>query len=132
MRVVVSGDGGFPSYPFRKVVIAGERAEVAEVSCDGEGSENVVRHEDLVSRLRDRAPELVRDTGFTAGWITQSGDEAFLSLHLTAGGISDGEAARYGRALSEWCGAAGIRRLTIADASRRRSAASGESDWSLE
>ncbi len=114
--------------------MAGDRAGVAELPCEGEGSENLYYHEDLVSVLRDTYPELA-DAGFgefTAGWLAQSGDEAFLYVWVLAPGLNDADTARIGRAMSEWCRASGVRKLTIADASRRDSCGEpGEDGWEL-
>ena len=114
--------------------MAGDRAEVAEFPCEGEGSENLYYHEDLISRLRDAYPELA-EVGFSdveAGWLTQSGDEAFLYIWALAPCLSDEDTARVGRAMSEWCRASGVRKLTIADASRRDDGGEpGEDSWEL-
>lgn len=134
MKVIVSEAGGFPSYPYRKVVVLGDRAEVAEFACEGEGSENIVYHEDLVIQLRERCPDFPPDAEFTAGWLAQSGDEATLHLHLGAPGLTAGDHDRFARALGDWSNASGVRKLTIADMSSRRQAPEdddGEERWGL-
>ena len=80
--------------------------------------EPVVRHADLESQLRARHPGLATDSEWTAGWLTHSGDEAVVCLHVGAGGLSTEDADRVRRALHDWCSAAGVRRLTIRDTSR--------------
>jgi hypothetical protein len=134
MEITVAAGGSSLSYPYWKVVLAGERAEVAELSCEGESSENLYFHEDLVARLRTAYPEL-DGTDFIAGWLTRSGDEAVLSLHLGAGGLGRLDVGRIDRALSDWCAAAGIRRVTIADPFCRGRDEHledvGEDDWAL-
>jgi len=133
--VVVSKGGGFPSPPYRKVVLLGDVVEVADVVCEDWG-EPVVRHADLESQLRARHPGLATDSEWTAGWLTHSGDEAVVCLHVGAGGLSTEDADRVRRALHDWCSAAGVRRLTIRDTSRgddspELSEEVSHSDWSL-
>ena len=56
MEVVLADVAGFPRYPYRKVVLVGEKAEVEELACEGEGTENIVVHRDLEDRLREKYP----------------------------------------------------------------------------
>jgi hypothetical protein len=129
--ITVSTRGGPPSYPHRKVALASDRAEVAEV-LESEGAGDVEYHGLLESRLRARHPDLAADTKWTAGWLAQSGDEAILWLHVSAAGVSAGDAEHVRRALSDWCAAAGVRKLEVTDFSRRnRSADSAAGDSSL-
>lgn len=131
MDITVSTRGGPPSYPHRKVALAGDRAEIAE-ELESEGYGDVAYHAILESRLRAENPDLAADTEWTAGWLAQSGSEAILWLHVSAAGVSDEDAQRVRSALSEWCAAAGVRTLEVTDFSRRnRPADSAESDWSL-
>jgi hypothetical protein len=132
MEVTVSEACGSLSYPYWKVVIAGDRAAVAELPCESGGSENLFFHEDLVSLLRATHPELAGRADFIAGWLTLRDDEALLCVHLCAGGLSRLDVGGIGRALADWCGSAGIRTLTIADPARRSSAGSAGADWSLQ
>lgn len=132
MEVNLSTEASSLSYPHRKVVVVADHAEVAELPGESETSENLFFHEDLVSRLRERYPELGRDTEFTAGWLSESGDEAVLHLWVGAGGFSAADVERIGRAMTDWCDASGVRRLTIADASSRRgSSGPSASNWGL-
>lgn len=129
MEVVLADAAGFPSYPYRKVVLVGDRAEVAEFACEGDNTENFVYHEDLVTRLRERYPDLSKDAEFAAGWLTQSGEEAVVHIQVVRRGFRENDCDRIGRALRDWCNSAGVRRLLIADSSARSGAdASRESD----
>jgi hypothetical protein len=129
--ITVSTRGGPPSYPHRKIALAGDRAEVAE-ELELEGARDVEYHAILESRLRGGHPDLAADTKWTAGWLAQSGDEAILWLQVSASGVSAEDAERAARALRDWCAAAGIRKLEPTDFSRRnRSPDSAEGDWSL-
>lgn len=136
MDIAVSTRGGPPSYPHRKVVFCGDWAEVAE-ECESDGAGEY--HGLLESRLRARHPDLAVDMEWTAGWLAQSGEQAILWLHVTAAGVSDEDAERV-RALSDWCAAAGVRKLEVADYSRRngsadsfsrRNGSADSSDWLL-
>jgi hypothetical protein len=129
MEITFTAGGGFPSYPFWKVVVAGDRALVAELPCESPASENLYFHEDLVSRLRETYPELGQDTEFTAGWLKRSGDEATLHLHLTAARLGDDDLERIGRGLCAWCNATGVRKLAVVDPSDR--AAGAGNGWEL-
>jgi hypothetical protein len=139
MEVRLVDGASFPTHPYWKVAVAGDRAEVAEIACDDERTESLVFHADLEARLREKYPDLAgggffsAETPFLAGWLTTDGDEAFLRLQVTAGALGDDNAPLIGHALSEWCRPRGIRRLKIADASQRsRSPAARDDDWSLE
>jgi hypothetical protein len=131
VEVAVSDDGGFPSYPYRKVVIVGGRAEVAETAYEGKPREQVVRHAELESLLRSRHPGLAADAEWIAGYVTQHEGEATLHLHLTARGLSSEDVARIRRALSGWAAAHGVTRLTIVDVSRRDGSPNPPGDWAL-
>jgi hypothetical protein len=127
MEVVLSTSGefsGLPAPPYWKVAFAGDHAEVAEIACD-DRTEMLVLHADLEARLRENYPELAgggffsEEIRFLAGWLTAEADEAVLRLQVTADGLTEDDAGRVGRAMSEWCQSRGIRRLTFADISRR-------------
>ena len=133
MEVVLTDDSGIPAYPFWKVAIAGDRAEVAEIPCDDGATENIVRHGELESRLRDKHPHLGEHAGWFAGWLTRDGEEAVLRLQMTGDGLDADDVERIGRAMSDWCHSSGVQRLAIADASRRNrgAVAADEGDWRL-
>jgi hypothetical protein len=132
MEVTLSDVSGFPRYPFHKVVLADDRAEVAELPAEGPGTENFFTHHDLEVRLREKYPELSKDTKFVAGWVTQRGHEAALRLYVLASGFTADDCERIGRALSDWCEAAGVRKLMIADASQRSGRTTdGAANWDL-
>jgi hypothetical protein len=120
--------GGIPPYPYRKVVIVADRTEVAEVPCDGDGTENIVYHADLFALLAAKDPKLA-DASFTPGWLTQTGSEATLSV---AGVISTTEAEQIGAAMTDWCEANGITTLVITDASRKSGTETANADdWDI-
>ena len=123
--------GGTPPYPNRKVVIVADRAEVAEVRCDGVGSENIVYHADLLTLVGERRPDLAEVSTFRAGWLTQTGNEA--TLYLAAGSeLSATEAERIGEAMSGWCNGNRITKLTITDTTRTSGTEeSAAADWDL-
>jgi hypothetical protein len=126
MEIVLGDVAGFPLYPYRKVVLVDVRAEVAELACEGESTENFVLHEDLVASLRQKYPELPKHAEFAAGWLRQSGDEAAIHILGFRGGFRKNDCDRIGGALRDWCESAGVRRLVIADHSQR-----GAANWDL-
>lgn len=129
--ITVSTRGGPPSYPHRKVALAGDRAAVAE-EFELEPGRDVAYHPILEACLRDGHLRDAADTKWTVGWLAQSGDEAILWLHVSAAGVSAEDAEQVRRGLNDWCAAAGVRRLEVTDFSRRnRSADSAEGGWSL-
>lgn len=125
MEVELTAGEGIPRYPYWKVVVAGDRAEVAELPCTGEGSENLYHHEGLADRLRAKHPEL-GDLSVSPGWLTQDGDEAVLRLLVDA--VSPADAVRIAEALGGWCAAAGADKLAIVDPAL---AGDGQHDWEL-
>jgi hypothetical protein len=132
MEVMLSQDSGFPRYPFHKVALVGDRAEVAELPSDSPGTENFVGHRDLEARLWEKYPELSENAEFIAGWLTQRGEEATLRLQVLARRLTADDCDRIGRALGDWCNAAGVRKLMIADASQRSGRRGGQTaTWDL-
>ncbi len=133
LTITVSDTRGTPTYPYRKVMfmlVAG-LAEVADLPCEGPASENIVFHEDLYARLLQRSPEFDTGEWFLPGWITQSGDEAALSVVAHVGSE---EAQRFGEALREWCVEAGVRRLVVSSTISRNVETDEESStgvWGL-
>lgn len=122
--------GGIPPYPYRKVVIVADRAEVAEVPCDGDSTENIVYHADLHALLAAKDPMLA-DASFTAGWLTEAGDEATLFV-MAGSEISAAEAEQIGSTMSDWCGANGITKLTITDTTRKSGTETANTDdWDI-
>lgn len=116
--------GGIPGYPYWKVVVAGDRAEVADLPCGDEGSENLYYHEGLADQLRAKHPDL-GDSSVSPGWLTQNGDEAVLRLLVNS--VSPADVIRIAEALGDWCAAAGADKLAIVDPSL----GDGEQDWEL-
>jgi hypothetical protein len=129
--IIAKQPGGSPPYPNRKVVVVADRAEVAEVPCDGVGSENIIYHADLLALVSERHPDLAEVSSFTAGWLTQTGNEA--TLYLAAGSeLSATEAERIGEAMSDWCNGNRVTKLTITDTTRSSGAEkSTAADWGL-
>ena len=117
--------GGIPRYPYWKVVVAGDRVEVADLPCGDEGSENLYHHEGLVDQLRAKHPD-IRDAQISPGWLTRNGDEAVVRLLVD--GVSPVDAIRIAEALSDWCAAAGADKLAIVDPSL---AGDDQDDWEL-
>lgn len=117
--------GGIPRYPYWKVVVAGDRAEVADLPCRDEGSENLYYHEGLADRLRAKHPDL-GGASVSAGWLTLNGDEAVVRLLVD--GVSPPDAIRIAEALGDWCDAAGADKLAIVDPSV---GSDGRGDWEL-
>jgi len=132
--IVESLEGrGLPPYPYRKVVFVADQAEVAELPSEGVETENVVFHADLFERLVGKHPDLAEAMGTSrfAGWLTEAGDEAVLHLAPT-GGITNEIAEGLGRALSDWCSASRIARLTIGGSSQRIGReADSDDDWNV-
>ena len=130
--IVESLEGrGLPPYPYRKVVFIADQAEVAELPSEGAESESVVFHADLFERLLARHPELAEASRY-AGWLTEADDEAVLHLAFTGSEFTTQIAEGLGRALTDWCSASGITRLTIGGSSQRIGReADSDDDWSL-
>lgn len=128
---ILLSSGGSPSYPYRKVVLLGDYAEVAELTCQGPEGENIVYHADLFERLLRRHPELDGAAMFTPAWLCRNDTD--VVLYVSAGEELGAQVAeRIGAALHDWCADAGIRRLTITDTSRRSgNEDSSADDWSL-
>ena len=125
MKVRLIAGGGIPRFPYWKVVVAGDWAEVAELPCGDEGSENLYHHEGLVDQLRARYPDL-GDASVSPGWLTQNGDEAVVRLLVD--GVSPADSNRIAEALGDWCAAAGVDKLAIVDPSL---ASDAEQVWEL-
>ena len=120
-----------PPYPYFKIVLVAEQAEVAALPCDGGQTENIVFHADLLSKLYDRNPAL-ESQPFMAGWLTQSAGEAVLHL-ATAKPVSQEEAERIGCAIGGWCESNEVTKLTISNTSRRSDAEEVASrGWDIE
>lgn len=133
LTVNISGNTGPVAYPYRKVVFIGEYAEVAELPCEGESSENIVYHADLIERLVDTHPEL-DGLPFKGGWIMEN-EPGEAVLHLAGGGeVSQEEADELARLLGAWCEKAGISTLTITDTTKATGTekAGDASDWTLD
>jgi hypothetical protein len=122
-----------PPYPYFKVVIVADCAEIAALPCDGVGSENIVFHGDLLSVLHQKQPELA-ERAFTPGRLVLDNTEAFL--HIAASNpVTEDEAEEIGRALGGWCEAKGVTKLTISGTSRRSGAEPepvSEEEWDIE
>ena len=129
MEVRIAEPSTSLSYPHWKVVLSGDRAEVAEFPCEGVNSANVVYHEDLIRLLCESQPGLALDDEFTAGWLTARDGEAVLYLHLVAHELDRLDASAVGRALGGWCASNSIRTLTIADWSGRTDADNWDPPW---
>jgi hypothetical protein len=129
MDITIStSPGGWPSYPYYKVVIVADRAEVAALPCDGAESENIVFHSDLLKMLHGKYPEL-EGHKFTAGWLGKSNAEALLYLPVVKP-ISQEEAERIGDAIGNWCETNGITKLTVLDTSPKKDAGpASPKDW---
>jgi hypothetical protein len=125
MEVRLIAGGGIPRHPYWKVVVAGDRAEVAELPCGDEGSENLFYHEGLADQLRARHPDLA-GASVSPGWLTQNGDEAVVRLLVD--GVDPADAIRIAEALGDWCAAVGADKLAIVDPSL---GGDGEQDWEL-
>jgi hypothetical protein len=125
MEVRLIAGRGIPHYPFWKVVVAGDRAVVADLPCKGEGSENLYYHEGLTDQLRARHPDL-GDARVSPGWLRRDGDEV-VAQFLYGGVIAD-DAVRIAEALSDWCAAAGVDSLAIVDPGL---GGAGKDDWDL-
>lgn len=125
MEVRLIPGRGIPRYPYWKVVVAGVRAEVADLPCTDEGSENLYFHEGLLDQLRAKHPDL-GDVSVSPGWLTQNGDEAVARLLVDS--LSPADATRIAEALGDWCAGAGADRLAIVDPRLR---GDGDQDWEL-
>jgi hypothetical protein len=113
VEIVLRSGGSVPDYPYHKVVVAGDEAEVAPVPSE-ERSENALYHEDVFTLLCRRRPEIdERSADYAPGWLAQRGDEGLLHILPAGAEISAADAMRIGEALSEWCRLAGISTLTI-------------------
>lgn len=132
MEITTSdSQGGIPPYPYFKVVIVAEQAEIAALPCNGTETENIVFHADLLSLLHESQPELAGHD-FTAGWLTLSRPAALLYLAARKS-VSQEQAERIGQAIGSWCETNGVSKLTIFDTSRRSDAeTASSSSWDIE
>ena len=126
----MSPDGGFPSYPYRKVALVGDFAPVGALQY--EANENAVYHAEVFSLLCDRRPEIARDAAFTHGWLTQTDDEAVLVVAQLGDVMNADDLERMGHAVRDWCVVAGVCKLTVQHLGSHRAAEGfAKEDWGI-